>query len=1120
MRKIKAYYYLFGICIVYLSCNPKKEAPIPDNYIPKVVPARLTPIPKITLAPPRVIPIDEHKVKKNTAGRPTIITAFNNTLVAGIPKKVVAGKPRIITPGTDTFLLPQKIPVVEKPIIAGMPETFVAKDMAYKIPNPYGFSYFGKLQGLKHTIISCLLQDKLGNLWFGSPGGATRYDGHSFSVFAKKEGLVWNDVRSILQDKSGNIWLGTLGGGVSKFDGISFTNFTVNDGLINGNVVNMIQDKAGNIWMATWGGVSKFDGHSFTNFTQKQGLVNNFVESVLEDNSGNLWFGTKEGVSKFNGSSFANFTEKEGLSHNDAYCIIQDRSGKIWFGTYGGGVSIYDGFAFTHLTENEGLINNEVGSMMEDNDGIVWLGTHYGLSAYDGHSFKNFTERQGLTNGNIYCSLQDQSGNLWFGTASGGVMKFNPHSFYHFTEHEGLLRNYTMSLYEDNSGKLWIGMWRGGVAQYDGSTFKSFTENQGLSNNDVRTICEDKKGNFWFGTAAGVSRFDGQYFDNYNQKDGLISNYVTSSLVDSKGNIWFGTEEGVSKFDGQSFINFSQKEGLTDNRVYCIKEDRYKNIWFCVSEGIIKYDGKDFFHFDLKTILFENAVSGMLEDNKGNFWFSTTGSGLLKFDGNSITIITEREGLANNNASSILQDKLGNIWVGTSFGLSKMTPEKSALLSARLKTGFINEDDVFFENYGYADGFLGVGCTYALIQSGDHKIWVGTINEATAFNPVQELKDTTQPNTQITAIKLFNENIDWTKLNLERDTSFLLRNGIRVANFRFDSLSYWYKLPQRLSLGHNNNYISFAFVGITTNQSHYVKYQYWLEGFEKKMSLPTSQNSATYGNLSPGNYTFRVRAMNSEGYWSRETTFSFTIRPPWWKTWGFRVVAVLILATLLFFISRFIYLFQLRKQKIAIEKQLAIQYERQRISSDLHDEIGSTLSSVNIYAGLAKKDPFNPLYLDSINQNVNEVVSKLDDLVWSIRPIQDSLGAITERLIAYADPAAKIKGVIFHLNIEPQLKDLKLSGGTKHHLYMSTKELINNAIKHAECKNLKVEFKMINSGLMIVVKDNGKGFDSALVKQERNGFRNISERVKEMKGKLTIESKPGKGTTANIEIPA
>jgi ligand-binding sensor domain-containing protein len=962
---MKKLFYFFVLVMFVLGCNQQQTQTKQNTFAPKVVEVNGYIVPKDSMSQPKVVLVDEKKIKKIPVGKPKVVLTNANIHVAISTNIHKAGIPKICTPGKDSFLLPKTVPAISIPKRAGIPEVTIAKDPHINDNNPQSFSAFSNLQGLKHSVIRCMLQDKSGNLWFGTfGGGVSKYDGKSFTHFTDKEGLSSNIVLSMLEDKSGNIWFGTDGGGVSKYDGKSFTHFTDKEGLSSNMVLSMLEDKIGNIWFGTdRGGVSKYDpsaklrtvSESFTHFTDKEGLSNNTVRSILEDKSGNLWFGTDGGgVSKYDGKSFTHFTDKEGLSSNIVLSMLEDKIGNIWFGTDRGGVSKYDPSAklrtvsesFTHFTDKEGLSNNTVRSILEDKSGNLWFGTHGGgVSKYDGNrveaieaaekrgevipqrtqqdlkrengklvkSFTHFTDKEGLSSNIVLSMLEDKSGNLWFGTFVGGVSKYDVKSFSHFTEKEGLSNNTVYSILEDKSGNIWFGTYGGGVSRYDGKSFSHFTDKEGLSSNIVYSILEDKSGNLWFGTyGGGVSKYDGKSFTHFTDKEGLSNNTVKSMLEDKSGNLWFGTGGGgVSKYDGKSFSHFTDKEGLSENIVYSILEDKIGNLWFGThGGGVSKYDpsaklrtgSEGFTHFTEKEGLSNNTVLSILEDKSGNLWFGTDGGGVSKYDGKSFTHFTDKEGLSNNTVWSMLEDKSGNLWFGTRFGLSKMSKAKLDKISYTSEINKGQNEELLFKNYTYDDGFYGIGCNggnsgHNICQDKNGTIWIGANDRLTAFHPEGDEPDTIVPNIQLTAIDLFNENIPWTNfLNSKgkesqnskdevKDTSIVLGNGVRVGDFKFDSISKWYSLPENLSLAYNNNYLTFNYIGITQKQSKKVKYRYKLEGLDENWSGLTNRTDAAYGNLPQGNYTFKVKAMNSEGYWSSEFNYTFTIRPPWWKTW-------------------------------------------------------------------------------------------------------------------------------------------------------------------------------------------------------------------------------------------
>ncbi|MEI7980940.1 MAG: two-component regulator propeller domain-containing protein [Bacteroidota bacterium] len=900
---------LFLLLLMVAACERQPEPTQTKTINPKVVEAKGYVVPKDSLAEPLTVPSGKPKTVK--AGNPKIIPTNTNIQPAGIPKVVVAGNPKVIILGQDGFLLPKTVPAIDRSFAAGIPDVVIAKDPYVKEINPQNFSSFGKLQGLKHGNINCMLQDKKGNIWFGTDGGVSKYDGKWFIHYTEKEGLGDNYIRSILEDKTGNLWFGTLGNGVSRLsrDGKRFTHFTTTEGLIDNSVKCMLEDRSGNIWFGTNGGVSKYDGKNFTQYTEKVGLKNNELDCILEDRSGNIWFSTWDsGVCRLSpdGKSFTNYTVKEGLSSNAVHCMLEDSSGNIWFGMFVSGVSRLspDKKSFTNYTRKDGLGSNHVTSGLQDQNGNLWFGTNGGgvsRVSRDGKIFTHFTDKEGLSNNFVTCILEDSSGTLWFGRKAGGVSKHDGKLFTHYTVKEGLANIIVWSILEDRHGSLWFGT-ETGVSRLnpDATSFTNFTSKEGLSDKSIYYILEDKSGNLWFATwGDGVVQLsrDGKRFTHYTNKEGLSDNFIKCILEDKSGNLWFCAYNGVSRLsqDGKWFTQYTVKEGLSDNYIRTILEDKTGNIWFGTdSRGVTKLnpDRRTFTHYTVKQGLSNTSAHNLLEDRYGDIWIGSYLGGISKLskDGKQFTYYTEKTGLTNDVVLSSMEDRKGNLWFGTRFGISKIP-------SSSLK----GEREIVFKNYNYDDGFTGIGVFEgALYEDRKGTIWIGSNNGLTAYHPEGDRTDTIGPYIQLTNLELFNENIPWPDLEKNKDTTLILGNGVKVGDFHFDSLSDWYFLPLNLSLAYDNNFLTFNFIGITQKQPKKVKYQYKLEGFDKNWSVLTNRNEAPYGNLPHGNFTFKVKAMNGDGYWSNEFNYTFTIRPPWYKTGWFRAFSLLLILFSLF----------------------------------------------------------------------------------------------------------------------------------------------------------------------------------------------------------------------------
>ncbi|HYG50057.1 MAG TPA: two-component regulator propeller domain-containing protein, partial [Flavobacteriales bacterium] len=834
---------------------------------------------------------------------------------AGQPEKYREPNDLLVaTPGQGDYKKPIVSKAKDSSFIAKLPQSVQAKDAEDLDLNPANFSFYMVKEGLRVNNTRAILEDSKGNLWFGSyGGGVARYDGKFFTHYTDKEGLSNNYVWSILEDKKGNLWFATSKG-VSKFDGRKFTHYNVKGGLCSNEVLGIAQDSKGNLWFATdGGGVSKFDGKNFTTYGEDQGLISNYVNSIKEDKKGNIWFATSAGLCRFDGKSFTHYTEERVLNSDYVMAIVEDKRGNLWFTSNGGGVCRYDGESFAHYTSEEGLADDYIIAATEDKEGNLWFGTYgSGVSKFDGKVFTNYGSEQGLSGTQVWAVMADNNGNVWFGT-NGGVNKYDGGSFIHYTEEEGLTNKEVSSVRQDSEGRLWFGTNGGGVNVYDGSVFKHYTENEGLSDNFVWCIYEDKNKNMWFGTNGGACKFDGEMFTTYTEDNGLSGNEVWSIMEDSKGNMWFGTNSGACVFNGTGFTQYTTANGLCNDYVLSIVEDKKGNIWFGTDGGgACSFDGKKFTRYTERSGLSHIDIWSMATDSRGNIWFATEGGGVSKFDGQNFTQYAQKHGLCDNVVISILEDRQGNMWFGTQSGLSKLTPENAARLAKIEKNADLTEQ-VYFKNYTHPEGFLGINVRSNIIQDSEGYIWVGAGDRLTRYDANGDFKDKTPPKMQLTSLELYNEDVDWNDLG--DGESVTLNNGVTLKGMHYKDIAKWYNIPVDVSLPYKNNFLTFNFIGISLRSPGQVKYKHILEGLDENWSTVSSATQVAYGNISPGTYTFKVKAMNREGLWSEPLSYTFTIRPPWWQTWWFRITALVSIIIGLYVLYRWRTASLLKRQK-------------------------------------------------------------------------------------------------------------------------------------------------------------------------------------------------------------
>ncbi len=877
-------------------------------------------VPDDSLQPPVVTPAVVQKTF--TVGKLPVKESSSNVYTAKKPVLLSVNGPKICTPGLGMFLQPRISKAVIQKKLCKEPEIVMAKDPASKEINPDNFLSFSKLQGLKHDQVRGAMQDNMGNLWFATDEGLTCFDGKYFSHYSTDQGLTNSLILSVFQDSKSNIWIGTFRGGVTRYDGCYLTNFTNKDGFPN-DIVNCItEDLNGNIWFGTGGGIVKFDGEKFTNYAEQQGLCNNDVRHILVDKEGRLWIATnKGGFSIFDGKNFRTYSVEQGLGTSAINCISIDKQNNFWLASPQNGLIKFNGKSFYSYTQKEGLSSDELSYVTIDKSDNLWIGTmNKGIIRFDGSKLTNYDENKGVSSNVIRCILVDKSGKLWFGTKGGGVTRFEGDVFNHLAEEQGLRSSMATKITVDRKNNIWIGTNGGYVTKITREKVSgcsklkttSWGSDVGIYGSRVYDVMEDRSGNIWFGSdGGGVACFDGKTVKVYTRESGLQSSSVRRIIQDKKGNYWIGTYgEGMAYFDGKNFVKYTTREGLINNNIQSLLEDNQGRIWIGTDVGACCFDGKRFTHYKQENGLSNYPVYSIKMDSDGDIWFGTGGNGVICYSGNTFTHITTDQGLNSNFVMSIIEDSHHNIWFGTRSGPSVMSLNE---LKIWKRSGFIQQ--MLFRNFDYEDGFLGIGCNYeALNEDQDGEIWIGANDRVSIFRGKLSVEDTIPPVVVITKVNLFNEEIPWNELFVRKDTSLILNNGIKINGLNFGGITPWYNIPENPSFSYSNNYLSFNFIGITQFRNKRLQYQVKLEGLDKDWGSPSKRTEVSFGNLPSGKYVLKIRAMNSEGVWSKVTTYPFIIRSPWWQTWWFYLLSFT------FVINGILLLIQYRVQKIKNDK--------------------------------------------------------------------------------------------------------------------------------------------------------------------------------------------------------
>ncbi|MEE9430634.1 MAG: two-component regulator propeller domain-containing protein [Melioribacteraceae bacterium] len=756
------------------------------------------------------------------------------------------------------------------------------------------FHNYSTADGLPQNSVFAIAQDSSGFLWFGTEAGIARFDGVNFKKYDMSDGLVGNTVHALFIDSKNSLWVGTTNG-LSILSENKFKNYTVKDGLPDDYVYSITEDNNNEIWIVTrYGGACKFEGNKIISYTKKNGFPSNRLSSVIKDRRGNLWFAsTDKGIIKYDGNMFVYFSSKEGLQSNDVLKIFEDKNGLLWIGTTKG-LSTFDGRSFINYSSKDGFPSREVNVIQEDIYGDIWFGLYNkGVYRYDG---KKVFSHLGIAGNGIRSILMDKRGDIWFGTFAGGVSRLPADWFSIYSKKSGLADDITYAISEDENGSMYFGHYGKGTSILKDDKVIRLTKNNGLVSNKLSSFLFDSRNNKWFGTFNGVTI---QNNKNKKFKNILKDKEVLKIYEDKLGDIWFGTSSGVIKYDtlkNEIIAEYGKKQGFDDTWVNDILEDKNGNYWFATDKfGLKKYDGKSFTTVDTSNGLPINNILSITEDEFGNLWFCTDGSGICKYDGNTFTTITEKDGLSSNTCYFIVEDNK-KLYIGSTNGITILDNEI-----------YNSEKQLVFSYIGKSEGIheLNQGAYYK-----DRKghLWFGTDKGVIEIDPNRKpLAE--QPLIFLSEIKVSDGNTEDVYLEFE---------------------------SKELDYNHNN--ITFKFHSISFSKPEETIYQFKLKGIEDSWS-ETNEQSVSYRVLQPGNYSFLTRVKNSDGFVGKEKILgSFSIQPPFYKTWWF-IAASILVGVFILYSFFYIKTQQVKKRNIALRKMVEERTKELEIEKNKSDEL-------------------------------------------------------------------------------------------------------------------------------------------------------------------------------------
>jgi ligand-binding sensor domain-containing protein/signal transduction histidine kinase len=1016
----------------------------------------------------------------------------------------------------------------------------------------FNFSHLTSQNGLPRALVLTILQDRQGFMWFGTMVGLVRYDGYDFKIYQHAlndpHSLVSNYIRSLYEDHTGTLWVGT-NNGLDRYDPekdrfVHYKHDSKDDkSLSNDLVFSILEDKNNNLWVGTKNGVNRFDRESgqfrlYKNDPQDpHSLAGSFVYSMMEDREkGQIWLGTLDGgISVLDETSgfvtrYLNDPKIPGsLSSNTVYSIYKDRTGSIWVGT-NKGLDLFEAASQTfrryqHDAQNpDSLIDDSVWMVYEDSIGRFWVTTSGGLELLNRQT-GNFIHIQhdpddpnSFSENNARYIYEDNTGAVWFSSVTQGINRLagEPDKFTTIKndpkDSGGLSSKQVKVMLVDQAGMLWMGTSQG-VTRFDGQTFTQFLNDpndaKSLSDNNIATIAQDAQGDLWIGTDQGnLNRLDGDRFRRYLPEPedptslGGDGTGITFLYPDKQGGLWVGLGAwGVDYFDGQKFIHYRPDAAKSaSNPTHFVippVRDLQGAFWLPGDEkGLVRFDPetKTFTSYLIDPEHVDSEINGgftALYMNKDGVLWAGGAMGLIKFDpvsGQLKKQYTKSDGLPAESLAAIQEDSYGHLWLSTNKGLARLTQATSV-----------------FRNYDKADGLADdLFIEHSSAYSADGQMFFGSYSGVVSFYPDRLQDNPHVPPVVLTGFELFNAPVEIGGLDSPLPAAI---ERMKEITLRYDQSDFTFK---------------FAALGYSSPEKN--RYAYKMEGFDDEWrSTGANRRLATYTNLNPGSYTFRVKAANNDGVWNeQETSIKIIITPPWWGTWWFRSLVILGLLGLVLAVYRW-RVRNLRQRTLELEREVAARVKEltesnkqlelakekaEATNQDLeafvysvsHD-LRAPLRTIDTYSQVLQEedsvllDDVGKDYLKRIRSSTQHMAQLIEDLLKLARVTR------AEMLVKNVDLCALAREVLNDLQmsqpdrqIEIVIPDSLFVQGDPNLLRVALNNLLSNAWKFTgKLQDARIELGCYDQDgkRVYFIKDNGAGFDMTYASKLFGAFQRL-----------------------------
>ncbi|HEX6851289.1 MAG TPA: two-component regulator propeller domain-containing protein [Candidatus Polarisedimenticolaceae bacterium] len=990
---------------------------------------------------------------------------------------------------------------------------------------------------------------------------AASVEGHAF------EGLDLETATALHQDRAGFVWVGTRER-LIRYDGYESMTYEHDLGdprsISDNDIRSFFEDRAGNLWVATnTGGLNRLDPlrRGFTSYrhdpADPRSLVHDSVYAVAEDRDGKIWVGTQGGLCRLDpvSGSFDRFPAGAGgPAHDWIIDLLVDRDGVLWVGTNGGGLNRRDPATGTFRASGGPFAYG----LVEGDDATLWVANDVGVYRFD-RALGTVTPIPFEDGGaRVVTTLsRETDGTLWAGTFDTGIWYLAPGT-------RALRRqpipgdgtppvvNRIVDLMVDAGGTVWVGSWGTGLHRVTRGARQFREAGASLGRADVTAVFEDRRGSLWFGGGEGGRGGNLRRVD----ADGRVTSYSIDgaplALLDrGGGRLWVGTTSGLRSLDARTGRH-DTVEGVGATWVWDLIADRGGSVWIAAGErGLLRRSADGTFErfvpdpADPGTISDSYPIS-LLEDREGTIWIGTRSGGLNTWSPRTRAFTrhlpdpADPESLRHHNVTAVVQDRTGSVWVGTSGG---------GLHRAFRRTA---DGPIRFQRFGEAEGLVDDNVV-SLVEDDDGSLWIGTRRGLSRLDPARkafanyDLRDgLPSPEFNVGAAAAAGPRLVFGTrrgvLSIDRATSFPPREPSPTVLTSIRTLEGPLEPAASLEVRWGEA-LSFEAAVLDFGERGRHRYTYRLEGLQEAWVELGTRREITFTHLDPGTYVLRVRGRNDQGVWSEiPEPLRIRIVPPFWMTLWFRLLVVSSVVGLAWawHVRRTGSLERRNRELERLQSELRVAYgrlrgltrrleaakeeERKHIARELHDEMGTALTTMKLnlqLLGGSAPEEGTRRVADSIGL-IDRMIGHVRELSLDLRPpLLDELG-LAAALRGYLEALSRRSGIGIELRAEGV--PAALPDDVAIAAFRVAQEAVTNVLRHGGAGRVEVDLGYDRAGLELTVVDDGRGFDVAAAFERAGSGRHLGllgmrERVEAMGGSLAVESTPGSGTRVHARLP-